>query len=325
MINDAQDLLNMYRWMVLTRRFEEKICELWVERNAPERQHASIGQEAIGVGVCYGLRSDDFILPSLRTRAAFLVKGISMGTILAAFLGKTTPQTGGKQTSHHLGDLEIGIISGSGLIGDSIPIAVGGGFACKSRGTDQVVVVFFGDAAANRGDFHEGLNLAAVWEVPVIFVCENNQYGWSMPISKHMVIENIADRAQSYGFPGFVVDGNDVIDVYKKTQAAIKRAREGEGPTLLECKTYRWRGHSEREAMEYRSPEEIEAWKSNCPIQKLENNLITDGVLSKTRIDHIEQEIRMEINAAIEYADQASFPEIHELVEDVYAPFKGEV
>lgn len=321
----TQDMIKMYRWMVLTRRFEEKVCELWVKRNAPERQHASIGQEAIGVGVCYGLRMDDFIIPSLRTRAAFLVKGIPLKTILAAFLGKTTPQTGGKQTSHHIGDLDIGVISGSGLVGDTIPIAVGGALACKRQRTDRVVVVFFGDAATNRGDFHEGLNLAAVWKAPVIFVCENNQYGWTLPVSKHMAIDNIADRAQSYGFPGFVVDGNNVIDVFEQTQVALQRARAGDGPTLLECKTYRWRGHSEREVMEYRPAEEIEFWKQKCPIRRLEQKLIADGVLDETQIDQIEHEISEEIRVALEYADQAPFPEPQELLEGVYAPFESEI
>ena len=320
----TQDRLKMYRWMVLTRCLEEKICELLVKRNAPERQHASVGQEAIGVGVCYGLRTDDFIMPSLRTRAAFLVKGIPMKDILAAFLGKTTPQTGGKQTSHHMGDLDIGVISGSGLVGDNIPIAVGGALACKRQRTDRVVVVFFGDAATNRGDFHEGLNLAAVWKAPIIFVCENNLYGWTIPVSKHVAIDNLADRAQSYGFPGVVVDGNDVIDVYEKTRDALERARTGDGPTLLECKTYRWRGHSEREVMEYRPAEEIESWKQKCPIRRLAHKLITDGVLDETQIGQIEQEISQEIQIALDYADQMPFPEPQELLEGVYAPFESE-
>jgi len=324
MVVSPQDLLEMYRWMVLTRRLEEKICELWTERNAPERQHASIGQEAIGVGACYGLRPTDVIIPSLRTRAAFLVKGVHPRTILAAFLGKTTLQTRGKQTSHHLGDLDIGLISGSGLVGDSIPVAVGAALACKRQGTDRVVEVFFGDAASNRGDFHEGLNLAAIWQAPVIFICENNQYGWSLPVSKQMAIDNIADRAVAYGFPGVVVDGNDVIDMYEKTQTAIQRARAGDGPTLLECKTYRWRGHSEREAMEYRPPEEVEAWKAKCPIERLTQRLMDEGALTESRIEQIDQEVLDEIQTALEYADQAAFPEPQETVEDVYAPFEVE-
>jgi pyruvate dehydrogenase E1 component alpha subunit len=223
-----------------------------------------------------------------------------------------------------LGDLDIGIISGSGLVGDSIPVAVGAALACQCQGTDRVVEVFFGDAASNRGDFHEGLNLAAVWKAPIIFICENNHYGWSLHISKQMAIDDIADRAQGYGFPGVVVDGNDVIDVYEKTQTAIQRARAGEGPTLLECKTYRWRGHSEREAMEYRPPEEIEAWKAKCPIKRLSRKLMDDGALTEAEIEQIDQEVLEEIQAAVEYAEQAPLPEPHETLEDVYAPYEVE-
>jgi len=319
-----QDELQMYWWMLLTRRLEEKICELWIKHNAPERQHASIGQEAIGVGTVYGLRQDDYIIPSLRTRAAFLVKGIPIKIILSAFLGKTTPQSGGKQTSHHIGDLNLGVISGSGLVGDTIPIAVGAALACKKKNTDSVVVVFFGDAASNRGDFHEGLNLAAVWKAPVIFVCENNLYGWTMPVSKHVAIKDLAIRAQSYGFPGYVVDGNDVLDVYKNVQVAIERARKGEGPTLLECKTYRWRGHSEREAMEYRPIEEVNFWKQKCPIERLAKRLILNGGLTKPKIKQIEEEIKVEIENSLDYANQASFPKPEELINGVYAPFECE-
>ncbi len=315
------DLINIYRWLVLTRKLEQMLCDLWTQRNAPERQHASIGQEAIGVGACYGLKPTDVIIPSLRTRAAFLVKGVKPETILSAFLGKTTQQTKGKQTSHHIGDLSIGLISGSGLVGASIPVAVGAALACKYSKSNRVVEVFFGDAASNRGDFHEALNLAAIWKAPIIFICENNLYGWSMNISRHMLIENIADRAISYGFPGFVVDGNDVIDVYEKTQDAIKRARSGQGPTLLECKTYRWRGHSEREAMEYRPAEEILAWKGKCPIKKFQKDLIGLGILDEALILKINRDIDDELIAALKAADQAPLPDPNTLLDDVYTPF----
>jgi len=316
------DLLSIYRWLVLTRKLEEQICDLWAQRNAPERQHASVGQEAIGVGACYGLRPSDVIIPSLRTRAAYLVKGVKPETILAVFLGKTTPQAKGKQTSHHLGDLSIGLMSGSGLVGDSIPVAVGAALAAKYTKSDRVVEVFFGDAASNRGDFHEALNLAAIWKAPVIFICENNQYAWSLHISKHMAIANIADRAASYGFPGVVVDGNDVLDVYHKTQAAVERARNGEGPTLLECKTYRWRGHSEREAMVYRPPEEVAAWMEKDPIKRLRTELIHQGILSDALITSIDKEIDDQLQNALEIADQAPLPDPNTLLDDVYAPFE---
>lgn len=317
---DDDDLIKMYRWMVLTRCFDQRVCDLQFQRGIPELQHASIGQEAVGVGACYGLRPDDLVLPSLRTRAAFLVKGISPERQMAALYGKATGAGRGKETSHHMGDPALGVIAGSGVVGGSIPVGVGAALACKLQNTDRVTLIFFGDGASNRGDFHEAANLAAILKLPAIFICENNQYALSMPISRHLPIKNVADRAASYGMPGVVVDGNDVIAVHEAVGEAIARARAQEGPSLVECKTYRWRGHSERDVNQvYRTRDEVEEWKKHCPIKRLGQLLISRGILSQELLDEIEKEATAVVDRAVEYAEQSPHPSPEEALDNVYA------
>lgn len=314
------DLVQIYRWMALTRQFEQRVCDLQFERGIPEIQHASIGQEAVGVGVCYGLRADDVVVPSLRTRAAFLVRGISPRQAMAALYGKATGAARGKETSHHMGAPAQGVVAGSGIVGGSIPVGVGVALACKMQETERVVIIFFGDGASNRGDFHEALNLAAVWEAPVVFVCENNQYALSMPVSRHMKIADVADRAQSYGVPGVVVDGNDVIQVHGAVQNAVAAARNGEGPSLVECKTYRWRGHSERDIGQvYRTQAEVEEWKNKCPIKRYRHHLLSQGIATEELLDGIDQDVVRTVEDAIQYAEQSPYPAPEEALTNVYA------
>jgi len=318
-LND-DDLVKMYRWMALTRRFDQRVCELQHQRGIPELQHASIGQEAIGVGACYGLRPDDVILPSLRTRAAFLVKGISPERQMAAMYGKATGAGRGKETSHHMGDRQLGVVAGSGVVGGSIPVGVGVALAFKLQGKDSVCLTFFGDGATNRGDFHEALNLAAVYDLPAIFICENNLYALSMPISRHLRVENIASRAAAYGMPGVTVDGNDVIAVHEAVQDAIARARAGKGPTLVECKTYRWRGHSERDVKQvYRTSEEVERFKALCPIKRLRDLLVSRGTVKPELLDGIDAEVAEAVERAIEFAESSPYPSPEEALNNVYA------
>jgi TPP-dependent pyruvate/acetoin dehydrogenase alpha subunit len=318
-IND-DDLIKMYRWMALTRRFDQRVCDLQHQRGIPELQHASIGQEAIGVGACYGLRPDDVVLPSLRTRAAFLVKGISPERQMAALYGKASGAGRGKETSHHMGDRELGVVAGSGVVGGSIPVGVGVALAFKLQGRDSVCLTFFGDGATNRGDFHESMNLAAIYKLPVIFICENNLYALSMAIERHLPIANVAERAAAYGMPGITIDGNDVIAVHETVQEAIARARAGHGPSLVECKTYRWRGHSERDVNQvYRTKEEVERFKAFCPIKRLREHLVSRQGLKAELLDEIEAEAAQLVERAIEFAESSPYPSPEEALNNVYA------
>jgi TPP-dependent pyruvate/acetoin dehydrogenase alpha subunit len=241
--NDLKDsdLISIYRLMVLTREFETKVMQIYSQQGIPELPHLCIGEEAVGVGSCYGLRKDDYVLPTLRGRSIILAKGVSPSILMAGVYGKVTGPSKGKWTAHHMGDLEKGILAGSLIIGSQFPTAVGAGLAFKIKKTDQVCLCYFGDGASNRGDFHEGLNIAAIFKLPVIFICNNNGYAIDTPVQKAMLIKNIASRAHGYGMPGKTIDGNDVLKVYYTVQEAVERAREGGGPTLIECKTGRKR------------------------------------------------------------------------------------
>jgi TPP-dependent pyruvate/acetoin dehydrogenase alpha subunit len=228
------DLISMYRLMVLTRGFEMRLAKLHLQTGLPENPHLCVGEEAVGVGSCYGLREDDFVLPTLRGRSIFLTKGVPSSNLMAAVYGKATGPSKGKYTSHHMGDLDMGILAGSLIIGSQYPIAVGAGLAMKVKKTDQVCLCYFGDGASNRGDFHEGLNLAAILKLPVIFICNNNLYAIAMPVSRAMLIPDIALRAQSYGMPGKTVDGMDVVEVHQAVQEAIARARRRAEPDRMQ-------------------------------------------------------------------------------------------
>jgi len=317
---DRNDALQMYRWMVITRVFEERVVALHKQRGVPELPHACIGQEAVGVGVCYGLHRDDVVLPSLRTRAAFFIKGSSLRTSMAAMFGKDTPECGGKNTSHHIGDPELGLIAGSGIVGGSISVCVGAALALKRIKPQRVAVSFFGDGATNRADFHESLNLAAVLKLPIVFVCENNQYAYSTALSRAVAIPRLAIRADSYGFPGITVDGNDVLAVHKAAREAVERAATQNTPTLLECVTYRWRGHSERDVSgSYRTVEEIEEWKRKCPIERLKKTLLDRGVLNESSDAGIWNEALEMVEDSVAYMESAPYPLPEHTLHGVYA------
>jgi pyruvate dehydrogenase E1 component alpha subunit len=221
----------------------------------------------------------------------------------------------------HIADIDIGILGANGIAGGGIPIAVGAALSCKMRKTDQVTVCFFGDGSSNNGVFHEGLNLASVHKLPVVFICENNLYGISVSQKQHQAIEDISIRSVSYDMPGITVDGNDVFAVYEASGKSIQRARLGEGPTLVECKTYRWRGHHEgdpNQGRRYRTVEEIKDWVQKCPIKRFEEKLVGEKVLNKNKIKNIWEEIGKKIEEAVEFADQSPFPDFQEIFEDVY-------
>lgn len=219
-----------------------------------------------------------------------------------------------------MGDPARGIMAGSGVLGGSVPVAVGAGLAAKIKGQDFVSVVFYGDGASNRGDVHEAMNFAAIYKLPVIFIIENNQYAWSFPAKKHSGTEKLSDRALGYGIPGYTIDGNNVLSVYETMQKAVSRARSGEGPTLIECITYRWRGHSERDAdVRYRPEEEIEQWLEKCPIKRLEGELLKERILDPDMIESVKNQYAQEIQEAVIFAQEDPYPEAEEALKDVFA------
>lgn len=314
----TSDRLTMYRLMRLGRRFTEHVLDWYAEGRLPQGLHPSIGQEAVGVGACYGLRTEDWVLPSLRTSEAFWARGVTVRQQLHAMFGTAASISGGKESSHHSGYPDQGILAGTGIVGGSIPVATGAAHALRMRGTDDVVLCFFGDGAANRGDFHEGLNLAAVLKAPVVFICENNLYAQTVPASAAMAIEHIADRAAGYGMPGRRVDGQDVEIVHAEAGAAIARARRGEGPSLLEMKTYRFRPHYPI-FEEDRPAEEIERWTHRDPVRILGDRLHAAGELDEAAIRAMDQAIDAELAAALAEAEAAAPPARENVFAHIYA------
>lgn len=308
----------MYRQMVRIRRFEETVAALFVEGSLPGFIHAAIGQEAVPVGVCSNLRDDDLITSTHRADADFLAKGGTMNSLMAELFGKATGCCRGKGGSMHIADFSHGIIGANGIVGGSLPIANGLALSAQMRGTDQVVVAFFGDGATNQGTFHEALNLAAVWNLPVVFVCSNNLYGQSTPQSVHQKITDIALRAQSYGMPGVTVDGNDVVDVYAISADAVQRARSGGGPSLVECKTYRWLGHYVGDSGDYRPDDEVKAWKARDPIVNLRTRLLFGQTVHEDDLQAIEREAEDELAEALRFARESPEPPLESAFEDVF-------
>jgi len=308
-------LIKMYK----IRFFEEKVDYLFALGLVHGTMHLSIGQEAVAVGAISTLKPDDYILSTHRGHGHCIAKGADINLMMAEFLGKETGYCRGRGGSMHIADVEKGNLGATGVVGGGIPIASGVGLSIKMRKTGQVVICFFGDGAANQGAFHESLNLAAIWKLPVIFLCENNMYGMSMSVEKAFAIENIAKRAGSYGFPGEVVDGNDVLAVYKVVLKAVERARKGKGPSLIECKTYRWKGHSKSDQNLYRSKEEIESWKMKCPIKRFKEKLIAEKIITNEEIKIIEENAKNIIEKAVDFAKNSPEPSVEEIFDGVYS------
>jgi pyruvate dehydrogenase E1 component alpha subunit len=319
MSNGAIPLLEMYRTMLTIRRFEERCNHLFMQGRIPSTLHLYIGQEAVATGVCAHLTSDDYALSTHRPHGHAIAKGVSPQAIMAELFAKKTGCCQAKGGSMHVGDVSVGMFPAIAIVGANIPIAAGVGLAVKRLGGDRVAVAFFGDGAANEGAFHEGLNMAAIWELPVVYVCENNLYAASTPISTAFRIEDIADRAAAYGMPGVVVDGNDVEAVYEAAGEAIARARRGEGPTLLECKTYRLCGHSRSDPRTYRSKEEEAAWEMRDPIQHLGERLKETGLATDQTLERIEQEVEALIDGAVAFAEESPLPEPADTLKHVFS------
>ena len=302
-------LITMYKKIVEVRRFEEKVVELYKAGHIPGVAHPYIGEEAIAVGVCSALGNDDYILSSHRGHGHSIAKGVPSKFVLAELFGKETGVCKGIGGSMHSTYLERGVLFSTAIVGGNIPMGVGVGLAITMKKQDKVVVCFFGDGASNTGAFHEGINLAALWKLPVIFVCENNLYAISTHASRSVSAKNIADRAIAYNIPGEIVDGNNVLAVHESATNAIKRARNGGGPTLLECRTYRCTGHGVYEmGSAYRSQEEVNEWRKKCPIPFLKDHLLQKGYTTEAQLDKIEREIEIVINEAVEFAKNSDYP-----------------
>jgi len=314
-------LISIYSTMVKIRLFEERVSDLYAKGLIPGLAHLYIGEEAIATGVCSDLREDDYITSTHRGHGHVIAKGADLKYMMAELFGRKAGYCKGKGGSMHIADMDIGILGANGIAGGGLPIAVGAALSSKWRGTDQVTVCFFGDGASNNGTFHESLNLASLHKLPVIFVCENNLYGISVSQQMHQPIKDIAIRATSYDMHGDVVDGNDVIAVYEVASRAIRRARAGEGPTLIECKTYRLRGHHEGDpnlGSRYRTKEEIEDWKKKDPIRRLANRLISEKIVTKKKLETLRNQLLKVVEEAVDFANGAEFPPLEELYEDVY-------
>jgi pyruvate dehydrogenase E1 component alpha subunit len=309
--------------MKLTRELEFRIeRKLYRQGKIVGGVYVGRGQEAIAVGSCIQLREDDVVCPSHRDMGAFLIRGMSLRTILAQYMARKTGATRGRDGNMHMGDLKRNLIAFVSMLGDNVPVAAGIGLSFKMRGMDRVVLCFFGDGATSRGDWHEGVNLASVFKVPVVFICNNNQYAYSTPLERQMAVENVADRAVAYGIPGEIIDGNDILAVWDATSRAIERARAGEGPALIECKTFRMTGHSAHDDAGYVPAELFEFWEERDPIRKFERFLTQRGVISASGIEELQKRINKEIDEAIQIAEKDPFPEPEDCLEDVY--YKGE-
>jgi len=311
--------LQLYYWLKLIRSFEDRVSRLHRQNKIVGGVYSGAGQEAIVTGICAPLRDGDFVAPLHRDLGVFLIRGVEPGRLMAQLMGKETGLSRGKDSFLHAGDLEHGIFGSTSMLGASLPVAVGAALKFQTKKEKHVAVAFFGDGAASRGDTHEAMNFAGVRKLPVIFVCENNRYAYSTPLEKQMAIENVADRAAAYGFKGHVCPGNDLLAVLETSERVIEQVREGGGPALIECKTYRYRGHSEHDPALYREKEELLQWESRDPIPQFEFYLEKKGhELARLR-EQIDERVRQAVQQAVDFAEQSPFPEPKEALEDLYA------
>ena len=311
--------LALYRRMLLCRMFEDRIYYLFLEGRLPGTVHQSQGQEASAVGVCSALVEGDVITSTHRPHSHAIARGVSIQSLMAELLARNTGCCHGKGGSMHVGDLASGMLPAIAIVGGAIPVATGLALAFQNLNKKNIVACFFGDGAANIGTFHEGINMAAIWNLPVVFICENNKYGASTSVTKVMKVKHVSERAAAYGIPGETVDGNAVEAVYYAMSRAAERAREAGGPTLLELETYRFAGHSRSDPGHYRSKEEVAAWRERDPITVYEKALLEQGHLSATQADQIKTDIDRELDAAIEFAENSPSPQPEDCLNDVFA------
>ncbi|MGA2317178.1 MAG: thiamine pyrophosphate-dependent dehydrogenase E1 component subunit alpha [Thermodesulfobacteriota bacterium] len=311
--------VELYETIVRIRFFEEKAVELFLKGLLPGFLHSSLGQEAISAGACSTLREDDYIISTHRGHGDIIAKGARVDRMMAELFGKKTGYCKGKGGSIHIADLDLNILGATGIVGSGLCIINGAALACQMKGTDQVAICFFGDGASNTGAFHEGLNLAAIWNLPVIFICQNNLYAESTPQRVHQKICDVSERGLGYGIRGQCIDGNDVMAVYETTSEAVERARKGLGPTLIECKTYRWLGHYVGDpSTAYRTKGEVEEWKKRDPVKLYRAKLLEMKICSEKDLAEIDQKIEKEIEEAVVFAQSSPEPEVEDALEDIY-------
>lgn len=311
--------LQLYYWMKLIRGFEERVSRLHRQNKIMGGVYSGAGQEAIVTGICAPLQNGDFVAPLHRDLGVFLIRGVDPKILMAQLMGKETGLSRGKDSFLHAGDLSRGIFGSTSMLGSSLPVAVGAALKFKIKRDPLIAVAFFGEGASSRGDVHEAMNFAGVQKLPVLFVCENNRYAYSTPLEKQMAIDDVADRASAYGFRGYVSAGNDLLAVLDCAERVIRKIREGEGPALIECKTYRYHGHSEHDPALYRSREELLKWESRDPIQGFEVYLEKTGQDVRRLREQTDQKVAVILQEAVEFAESSPFPAPAQALEDIYA------
>ena len=320
MSNIKKELLyEMLTKMLKIRYFEEQIDKLYMKGEVHGTGHLYIGQEATAIGAILALKKEDVITSTHRGHGHCIAKGADINLMMAELLGKKDGYCKGKGGSMHIADINIGNLGANGIVGGGIAIATGAALAIKEMKTNQVVLCFFGDGAINQGVFYESANMASIWKLPVIYVVENNKYGMGFPVSKAVNIDKLSKRADAFGIKGITIDGNDAVGVYDTLSGLISEARSGSGPIIVECETYRWKGHSRVDPERYRTRQEVELWKKKCPILRFKKYLTDNNLITSADIEKIEKDVASQIIKATEFAMASPFPDPREATEDVYA------
>jgi pyruvate dehydrogenase E1 component alpha subunit len=316
---DPQTLIDLYRQMLLIRRFEEKSMEVYVAGKIGGFCHVYIGQEAVAVGAISAIRKDDYVLASYREHGHAIAKGMSPDGVMAELYGKATGCSKGKGGSMHMFDKEVNFLGGHGIVGGQIPLATGTAFASKYQGTDQVTLCFFGEAAVNQGAFHESLNMAQLWKLPCIYICENNRYGMGTSLERAMSLQDIAQKGHGYEMASEFVDGMDVLAVREAVARAVDRGRKDHLPTLLEVRTYRFMGHSMSDPGNYRTRAEIEKYQERDPIKLFSASLKEENIIDDKALEQIDKEVREQVEKSVRFAEESPFPAPEEVYKDIYA------
>lgn len=314
-----EDLLQLYYYLKLTRKLEDRVTSLYHQGKILGGAWTSNGTEAVSVGYGYALERDDVAAPYFRDMGVFLIRGITAKRIMAQYMGKKTGVSGGKEGNVHVGDLNFGVLGFPSHLSDNYPVGAGAALAFKIRGERRVVAACTGDGGTSRGDFHEGMNFAAVRKLPIVFFCNNNQYAYSTPLRLQMAVKNVADRSLAYGIPNKIVDGNNVVEVYTAAKEAYDKARNGGGPTFIECKTMRMHGHSEHDSAKYVPRELLEEWKQRDPIMNMEKYLLENNISIREELDSIDLRVKREIDEAESFALESPYPDPEDCFKGVYS------